>query len=96
MIQPPDLHTTAQQSTMLTINDILKANERIHQKIPKTPVLSSSLLNEWMGHEIFFKAECFQKTGAFKARGACNTLSWLIENKQKPKRVIADSSGNHA
>lgn len=81
---------------MLNLEDIRKAKERITNYVNETPVLSSSLLNEWIGHEIFFKAECLQKIGAFKARGACNTISWLIENNSKPKRVIANSSGNHA
>jgi len=81
---------------MLNIDDIKKAKERVANYINETPVVSSSLLNEWIGHEVFFKAECLQKIGAFKARGACNTISWLIENNLKPKRIIANSSGNHA
>ena len=59
-------------------------------------MLSSSLLNEWLGHEIFFKMENFQKIGAFKARGAINTLLALKEEGKLPKKVVAYSSGNHA
>lgn len=81
---------------MLTIDDIKEARNRIDRFINKTPVLTSTLLNNWIGHEIFFKAECFQKIGAFKARGACNAISWLIENNLRPERIIANSSGNHA
>ncbi|MEA3495951.1 MAG: serine/threonine dehydratase [Bacteroidota bacterium] len=81
---------------MLNIEDIKKAKERITNYVNETPVILSSLLNEWIGHEIFFKAECLQKIGAFKSRGACNTISWLIENNSKPKKIIANSSGNHA
>ncbi|MGS0524972.1 pyridoxal-phosphate dependent enzyme [Zobellia nedashkovskayae] len=81
---------------MPTIEDIKKARKRIDTFVHETPVLTSSLLNEWLGHEIYFKAECLQKIGAFKARGACNTLAWLIENNEKPKQVIANSSGNHS
>ncbi|MDG1823602.1 MAG: serine/threonine dehydratase [Flavobacteriaceae bacterium] len=81
---------------MLNIEDIKKAKERIYNYVNETPVLSSSVLNEWIGHEVYFKAECLQKIGAFKARGACNAISWLIENNSKPKMVIANSSGNHA
>ena len=80
----------------LNIQDIIQATNRISEIVKRTPVLSSSLLNQWLGHEIFFKAECMQKIGAFKARGACNTISWLIENNQKPRHVVANSSGNHA
>ncbi|WP_456460064.1 serine/threonine dehydratase [Reichenbachiella sp.] len=81
---------------MLSLQDIIIAQERIDKYIHRTPVIQSNLLNSWLGHEIFFKAECFQKVGAFKARGACNAISSLIEAKQKPKKVIANSSGNHA
>lgn len=81
---------------MVSITDVKEAYQRIEKHIHKTPILTSSLLNQWFGHEIYFKAECFQKIGAFKIRGAVNTLSWLIENDQKPKQVVANSSGNHA
>jgi len=81
---------------MLTIEDIQKAQKRIDGYVLETPVLTSSLLNNWLGHDIYFKAECLQKIGAFKARGACNTIAWLIEKNQKPKHIIANSSGNHS
>ena len=80
----------------ITIADIERAQQRIGGLVHKTPVFSSAVLNDWLGHEIFFKAECLQKIGAFKARGACNTLAWLIENNAQPERIIANSSGNHA
>lgn len=80
----------------LGIEDISKANQRIVSLIHKTPIFTSSLLNQWTGHEIYFKAECMQKIGAFKARGASNTVAWLLENNIKPKHIIANSSGNHA
>lgn len=80
----------------LGIEDISKANERIAGLVHKTPIFTSSLLNQWTGHDIFFKAECMQKIGAFKARGACNTLAWLLENTIIPKHIVANSSGNHA
>lgn len=82
--------------TLLQLKDIETAYSRIGQYINKTPLISSSLLNNWLGHEIYFKAEGMQKIGAFKARGAINTISWLVENGQKPERIVANSSGNHA
>jgi len=81
---------------LLTIDDIKNAQKRIQPFINETPVVQSSLLNQWLGHEIFFKVECLQKIGAFKVRGACNTVSWLIENNIRPNKLIANSSGNHA
>nr|WP_321452106.1 serine/threonine dehydratase [uncultured Carboxylicivirga sp.] len=80
----------------LSIVDIKHAQQRIHPFINQTPILQSTLLNERLQHEVYFKAECFQKIGAFKVRGACNTLSWLHENNIHPTKIIANSSGNHA
>ena len=80
----------------LSLKDIEAAKNRVTPYINNTPILSSSVLNAWLGHEIFFKAENFQKIGAFKARGGVNTLSWLLEENHKPKQLVANSSGNHA
>ncbi len=77
-------------------NEVVDALRRIAPYIHRTPVLTSNLLNEWLGHEIHFKAEMFQKTGAFKARGALNALLKLKEENALPKKVAAFSSGNHS
>lgn len=81
---------------LLHLKDIKYARRRIDPYINTTPVLTSSLLNNWLGHEFYFKAEGFQKVGAFKSRGGCNTIAWLMENNRKPNRLVANSSGNHA
>jgi threonine dehydratase len=75
---------------------ILKAHQRISPFIHRTPLMHSSLLNDWLGHEIVFKVEGLQKIGAFKIRGALNALLHLKEQNQLPKEVVAFSSGNHA
>lgn len=80
----------------LSFSDVVAAHARIKQHINHTPILESKLLNTWLGHRILFKAECFQKIGAFKIRGAINALSILQEQNQLPKKVVANSSGNHA
>jgi len=80
---------------MTTAEDIKIAFQRIRPHIAETPILESRLLNAWLGHRILFKAECLQKIGAFKARGACNTIVKLIESGNRPQRVVANSSGNH-
>ncbi|WP_223551736.1 serine/threonine dehydratase [Aestuariivivens sp. NBU2969] len=83
-------------NSTLELKDIINAKSRISGLVNETPILTSSLLNTWLGHTIYFKAEGFQKIGAFKARGACNTIAWLIENHHTPKHFVANSSGNHA
>ena len=78
-----------------TYDDVLAASERIHAYIHRTPVLTSSYLNQLTGAEIFFKCENLQKVGAFKARGACNAVFGLSD-VDAAKGVATHSSGNHA
>jgi threonine dehydratase len=77
------------------LREVEEAYERIRELINHTPVMTSSTLNEVTGCRCFLKCENFQKTGAFKFRGALNALSQLSP-KQKTKGVITHSSGNHA
>jgi threonine dehydratase len=80
----------------VTFADVKTAEKRISSFINKTPVLESQLLNSWLGHKLFFKAECFQKTGAFKLRGALNMMLKAKEEGRLGSHVVASSSGNHA
>ncbi|HEY5823480.1 MAG TPA: pyridoxal-phosphate dependent enzyme [Cyclobacteriaceae bacterium] len=83
---------------MNTIPDkasIEKAHERIKDYIHRTPVLTSGSIDEIAGCSIFFKAENFQKIGAFKARGAMNA-SLSLSPSELAKGVATHSSGNHA
>jgi threonine dehydratase len=80
----------------VTFTDVKTAGKRISSFINKTPVLESQLLNSWLGHKLFFKAECFQKTGAFKLRGALNMMLKAKEEGRLGSHVVASSSGNHA
>ncbi|MBD2793538.1 threo-3-hydroxy-L-aspartate ammonia-lyase [Xenorhabdus szentirmaii] len=76
-------------------NDISEAHTRIKKYINKTPVFTSTTINDIFDAKIYFKCENYQKMGAFKFRGAINTLSQLSD-EQKKAGVIAYSSGNHA
>ncbi len=78
-----------------TYDDVLKAKERIDPYIHRTPVLTSSYLNELTGAELFFKCENFQKAGVFKARGASNAV-FSLSDELAAKGVATHSSGNHA
>ncbi len=75
-------------------SDIEKAHSRIESLIHRTPVFTSSGINSLIGGELYFKAENFQKVGAFKFRGACNAVFSLPE-EEVIKGVITHSSGNH-
>ena len=78
-----------------TFEDVLEAHERIAPHIHRTPVMTSSYLNQLTGAEIFFKCENLQKVGAFKARGASNAVFGLSDARAA-KGVATHSSGNHA
>jgi threo-3-hydroxy-L-aspartate ammonia-lyase len=75
---------------------VAEALARIEPYIHRTPLLMSQHLNAWLGHEFIFKADGFQKIGAFKIRGALNALLVLKEQGRLPQHVVAFSSGNHA
>ncbi len=77
-----------------TLQTIREAHQRIAPHIHRTPVLSSTILNEKIGAELFFKCENFQKVAAFKARGACNAVMSLSD-EQASRGVVTHSSGNH-
>ncbi len=78
-----------------TKHDIEQAHERIKPFIHSTPVLTNQFINELAGCEVFFKAENFQKIGAFKARGGLNAALSLSPVQLK-KGLCTHSSGNHA
>lgn len=75
--------------------DIVDAAARLAGEAVVTPLLRNDVLDERAGARVFVKAECLQRTGSFKFRGAFNRISRLDE-AEKARGVIAYSSGNHA
>ncbi len=80
---------------MPSLSDIQAAYEHISGVVHRTPVLTSSQVNKRSGAEVFFKCENFQKAGAFKFRGACNTV-FSLPDERAQQGVATHSSGNHA
>jgi threonine dehydratase len=74
---------------------IQAAHARIRPHIHRTPVLTSASLDARSGGKLFFKCENFQKTGAFKARGATNAV-FALSDAGAALGVATHSSGNHA
>jgi threonine dehydratase len=74
--------------------DMTKCIERLRPYITKTPLVESEVLSEAAGTKVYLKLESFQKTGAFKFRGAINYLLSLDE-KERESGVVTASSGNH-
>ncbi|MGD8703013.1 MAG: pyridoxal-phosphate dependent enzyme, partial [Desulfosarcina sp.] len=75
--------------------DVMAARQRMTGYAHVTPVMTSATLNRMIDAEVFFKCENFQKVGAFKFRGAFNSLSRLTE-QERAGGAITYSSGNHA
>ena len=79
----------------VTYADVAAAAERIAAHVHRTPVLTSRSVDQRVGATVFFKCENLQRAGAFKSRGAFNTLLQLSAAEKK-RGVLAYSSGNHA
>ncbi|EAK9856615.1 threonine ammonia-lyase [Campylobacter lari] len=80
---------------MVELNKIYQAKQKIADFVLKTPFVYSSFLSEFLETDVFLKCENLQKTGAYKIRGAYNTIANLTK-EQKQAGVIAASAGNHA
>jgi threonine dehydratase len=89
------LYDRKSSSNMVDIQDIYDAHKRIRDYALWTPVMTSSTIDKMVNCQVFFKCENFQRVGAFKFRGAFNTVSQLTK-KEREQGVIAHSSGNHA
>jgi threonine dehydratase len=72
-------------------DDVRRAAELIRGRVHRTPVFGSRSL----GPKQFLKAELFQRTGSFKARGALNRVRSLSP-EERERGVISVSAGNHA
>lgn len=88
-------HTAHVAMPTPTFADVLDAAACLKGKAVRTPLLESPALNAQVGGRLLVKAEVLQRTGAFKFRGAYNSLSRLDADGRK-RGVIACSSGNHA
>jgi threo-3-hydroxy-L-aspartate ammonia-lyase len=75
--------------------DIVEAAHRLTGYARRTPVLTSTQVDDRTRCQVFFKCENFQRVGAFKFRGAFNAISQL-DPEERERGVIAYSSGNHA
>ncbi len=84
------LPTDAEMAARLT-----DARRRVAGVVHRTPVATSQTLDRLTGARVFLKCENLQRAGAFKFRGAWNTISRLPDAQRK-RGVIAYSSGNHA
>ncbi|HEU0163451.1 MAG TPA: threonine/serine dehydratase [Thermomicrobiales bacterium] len=78
----------------VTLDDVIAARERIMPYLHRTPLLSSATLSRMTNTELSLKAETFQRTCSFKARGALNAALQLTP-EERERGVITISAGNH-
>jgi threonine dehydratase len=79
---------------LVALADIQAARHRIGPRVHRTPVHSASSLGGMLGVSLSLKAELFQKTGSFKARGAVNAVLSLAP-EDLARGLITLSAGNH-
>jgi threonine dehydratase len=72
-----------------TSDDVEQARTVLAGRIHRTPTFRSTSLG------VQLKAELFQKTGAFKVRGALNRVASLTP-RERERGVVTWSAGNHA
>ena len=77
-----------------TVDDVRAAQERLHGIARVTPVYSSETLSRLSERPVLLKAENLQRTGAFKIRGAYNTIAQL-SGEERGRGVVTASAGNH-
>jgi len=80
---------------LVSIDEVHRARERIGPYVRRTPIMTSETLDRLLHAKLFFKCENFQRTGAFKARGALNAV-WSLEPNRAVGGVVTSSSGNQA
>ncbi len=88
----PHVQSTTQSVSFFHVQ---QAATRIAPYVHRTPVLTCQTIDEMVGGSVFFKCENFQKSGAFKFRGAVNAILQLTP-EELSRGVVTHSSGNHA
>jgi threonine dehydratase len=77
---------------VIDLDDVRRAAARLDGVAHRTPVVKSRTLDDRTGAQVRLKPENLQRIGAFKFRGAYNTVAQL----DRPRGVVTASSGNHA
>lgn len=78
----------------ITPVDVFAAAKRLEGITTRTPMRRSEKLSAIAGGDVWFKLECLQITGSFKARGAYNALVQLTP-AERGRGIVAASAGNH-
>jgi threonine dehydratase len=82
-------------SGAVSFEDVEAAARRLSGVAHRTPVVTSRTLDERLAARVFLKCENLQRAGAFKFRGAYNSVACL-DAGERARGVLTYSSGNHA
>ena len=80
---------------MITLDDVIAAQEVIAGRVHRTPVVGSAAVSARVGAPLLFKLENWQKTGSFKPRGVLNRIAQL-STEERARGLVTASAGNHA
>ena len=80
---------------MVTIDDVLAAQQIIAGRLHRTPLIGSAALSARIGAPLFLKLESWQKTGSFKPRGVLNKIA-ALSRAERDRGLVTASAGNHA
>lgn len=80
---------------LVSLEDIRRVAPLLNGVVHKTPVLENLEVNALLGGRLLLKAENFQRTGAFKFRGAYHRISQMSA-AERARGAVTYSSGNHA
>jgi threonine dehydratase len=80
---------------VIDLDDVRRAAARLDGIAHHTPLVTSRTLDERTGASVRLKPENLQRIGAFKFRGAYNTVASLTP-AERARGVVTASSGNHA
>jgi threonine dehydratase len=75
-------------------SDIIEARRRIENRVLRTPVERAERLSAELGTDVLLKLECWQRTRAFKVRGAFNAVTRLSP-EERSRGLVTASAGNH-
>jgi threonine dehydratase len=77
-----------------TLADIIAAGRRLAPVVTRTPLELSPHLSSIANAPVYLKLECWQRTRAFKLRGAYNAIASLSA-PDRERGLVTASAGNH-
>jgi threonine dehydratase len=72
----------------LDFSDILQARQHLHGIVRQTPFERSAALSDQTNMEVYLKAECLQRTGSFKLRGAYHKIASLSSEEKEEGTLV--------